>query len=1069
MSQNTQDQAGGSSGGSYDLRSIYQGAIDQLQGMRDAGQLSPADYDLITSTSKPDEILLPVGTANASRISASVEPLLSLLEGFGAAMELVMQFSPEFMGVNILGIVWGSIKFMMARARDVSDALDTVAEILDVIRNSLPTLEVYTKLFGSSDIQLLKRPLVEIYTQLMLFGVQGIKLFDRSMLSAMAKSTSTSQAEQFRSFSTKIAKARDEVDRIAIVEHMNKMHQDSIVQESERLKAEKFRTEIRQRNDHSDARTEGHPLPSLRPFNDAVVDLISSCFTGRVEDIQFIADAFASPTGSAPARCAVWGMPGLGKSQLGLKYAHSSFELGRHKHIFAISATTVEKLTQGLVAVLNLVQHPERHNSDQAAQLTAARHSFENSDEYGFVEWLIIFDNATSETVAFLLQHFPRQNSNGRILITTRTLEIAEALTNVAGRQHPVRELKALSTIQSAELLLKKAGISSSATLDVDSAKKLVERMGCLPLAVEQAGAMMKQSGFKSADRLNNLYDEHRSREIIGWTNSLTNYEEKSVMAAFTAPLQQLGANNPDVLSFLRVLVCLDPESIPLDILVLGAEKTREQLASTTESTSTGSPVPKRNRFSFRKFIAKLPGKRTKLRPLAVLPSVKVTLELIPLLDSICSEEWLRKACGHLKDFSLAQPLYGEKTSLHIHDLIQQVVAQQTTAAHKSSEDPYHALAVTLLSQAFPTKDDVRSPQSWAQCERVVPHVMSLVNHIGALPIGLLGVLSVRVAWYFMQRGRYEEAVALCQQALEGQTQQLGAEHLDTLATVHCLAGVDMLQGRYDSAEALYQRALAGMEQQLGADHRATLDTVNGLAILYWRQGGYDTAEPLYQRALTGQEQQLGADHPDTLHTVHGLATLYDGQKRYKEAEALYQRALAGQDQQLGADHPDTLATVGNLAILYYTQENYNEAQPLYQRALAGYERQLGPDHPRTLATVNNLAGLYGLQGNHVEAEALYRRALAGRERQLGPDHPDTLTVVHNIAALHESQGKYDEAEMLYKRALAGKETTLGIHHPSTIITREALARVYGEQGRDEEAKTLLARAEEAEKVQLSK
>ncbi|KZP04222.1 TPR-like protein, partial [Athelia psychrophila] len=807
---------------------------------------------------------------------------------------------------------------------------------------------------------------------------------------------------------------------------------------------------------------------SLRPFNDAVVDLISSCFTGRVEDIQFIADAFASPTGSAPARCAVWGMPGLGKSQLSLKYAHSSFELGRHKHIFAISATTVEKLTQGLAGVLELVQHPARHNPDQAVQLTAARHCFENSEEYGFDEWLIMFDNATSETVAFLRQHFPRQNANGSILITTRTFEIAEALTNVAGQQHSICELKALSTIQSAELLLKKAGIPSSTTLDVDSAKKLVERMGCLPLAVEQAGAMMKQSGFKSADRLNSLYDEHGSGEIIGWTNSLTNYEETSVLAAFMAPLQQLGANNPDVLSFLRVLVCLDPENIPLDILVLGAEKTRDHLASNTESTSTGSPGPKRNRFSFHKFITKLPGKRAKPRPLAVLQSVQVPLELIPLLDSICSDKWLRGACGHLKNLSLAQPLYGETISLHIHDLIQQVVAQQTTAAHGSSENPYRALAVTLLSQAFPTVDDVSSPQSWTQCERVVPHVMSLVNHVGALPINVLGLLSARVAEYFLKRGRYNEAAALCQHALAGQTQQLGAEHLDTLATVHRLADVYMFQGKYNDAEALYQQALAGREQQLGADHRATLDTVHGLAISYYRQGEYNKAEPLYQRALTGREQ-LGADHLDTLGTVNGLAVLYEEQGQYNKAEALYHRALAGRDQQLGADHPSTLDTVHNLAGLYKQQGKYNEAQPLYQRALAGCERQLGPDHPSTLGTVHNLAGLYRQQGNHVEAEALFRRALAGSERQLGPDHPDTLDTVHDIAALYESQGKYDEAETLYKRALEGYETSIGIHHPNTIMARKGLANVYRKQGRDEEANTLRARAEEAEKVRLSK
>ncbi|KZP13699.1 hypothetical protein FIBSPDRAFT_834779, partial [Athelia psychrophila] len=216
--------------------------------------------------------------------------------------------------------------------------------------------------------------------------------------------------------------------------------------------------EIRQLG-HIGASTEVHPPPSLLPFNDAAVDLISSCFTGRLEDIQFITNAFSSPTGSAPARCAIWGMPGLGKSQLTLKYAHLSFELGRHTHVFAISATTVEKLSRGLTNVLQPVQHLERYNSDQASQLMAARDCFEHSEKYGFVKWLIIFDDATSETVSFLRQNLPRQNANGSILITTRTLEIAEALTSAAGHRHPVYELKALSPMQSAELLLKTAGI----------------------------------------------------------------------------------------------------------------------------------------------------------------------------------------------------------------------------------------------------------------------------------------------------------------------------------------------------------------------------------------------------------------------------------------------------------------------------------------------------------------------------------------------------------------------------------------------------------------------------------
>ncbi|KZP26380.1 hypothetical protein FIBSPDRAFT_949556 [Athelia psychrophila] len=225
MSQKTQDLASGSSSGSYDLESVYKTALDDLQDMRDAGQLSSADYDLITSTSKPGEVLLPAGAANASRVSALVEPLLARLERFGIVIDMVVPFSPQFMGVSILGIVWGSIKFMMAIARDVSDALATVVEVLEGIRNSLPVLDVYIELFSSSDIQLLKGPLVEIYTQLMLFGVQAVKLFNHSMLRTLSKSTSTSQARHFQSLSAKIAKARDDVDRIANVEHMHQTNQ----------------------------------------------------------------------------------------------------------------------------------------------------------------------------------------------------------------------------------------------------------------------------------------------------------------------------------------------------------------------------------------------------------------------------------------------------------------------------------------------------------------------------------------------------------------------------------------------------------------------------------------------------------------------------------------------------------------------------------------------------------------------------------------------------------------------------------------------------------------------------
>jgi hypothetical protein len=62
------------------------------------------------------------------------------------------------------------------------DTLDAVTETLDDIYKCLPAFEKYVDIFGSSDIQLLKEPLVAIFTELILFGVTAVKLFKRSTI-----------------------------------------------------------------------------------------------------------------------------------------------------------------------------------------------------------------------------------------------------------------------------------------------------------------------------------------------------------------------------------------------------------------------------------------------------------------------------------------------------------------------------------------------------------------------------------------------------------------------------------------------------------------------------------------------------------------------------------------------------------------------------------------------------------------------------------------------------------------------------------------------------------------------
>jgi hypothetical protein len=252
-------------------------------------------------------------------------------------------------------------------------------------------------------------------------------------------------------------------------------------------------------------------LPPLS-FNDAPIDLLSSHFTGRQNELDSIERIFGAVNGDAPARCVVFGMLGLGKTQLSLKYAVTSHQRRRYSLIFWISGATVEKLNQGLADVLHLVGHPDRDHPGQSTRLTSARRWFEECSAIRRTTWLLVLDNVTQESVLFLREHLPRQNSMGNILLTTRTRDVAEAMVSVAGQQHRVLELLAPDTNDAVKLLLKEAGIVTNHSAFTE-AKELVECLGRLPLAISQAASFAKQSN-KSLDYVLSLYQSKHRYEV---------------------------------------------------------------------------------------------------------------------------------------------------------------------------------------------------------------------------------------------------------------------------------------------------------------------------------------------------------------------------------------------------------------------------------------------------------------------------------------------------------------------------------------------------------------------------
>jgi hypothetical protein len=62
----------------------------------------------------------------------------------------------------------------------MANAFDALVDLLDGVLRELPALDVYVQIFGASRIRLLEKPLVDLYAELIAFGIETAKLFDKS-------------------------------------------------------------------------------------------------------------------------------------------------------------------------------------------------------------------------------------------------------------------------------------------------------------------------------------------------------------------------------------------------------------------------------------------------------------------------------------------------------------------------------------------------------------------------------------------------------------------------------------------------------------------------------------------------------------------------------------------------------------------------------------------------------------------------------------------------------------------------------------------------------------------------
>jgi hypothetical protein len=724
--------------------------------------------------------------------------------------------------------------------------------------------------------------------------------------------------------------------------------------------------------------------------------LVGSLFKGRDEFLEQLRSVLTrKPTHIAAitAKQAIHGLGGVGKTRVAVEYAR------RYSHdyiaLLFITADSPGSLQTSLAnlcgaLVLNL---PERDAREQEVQVAAAlRWLREHSG------WFLIIDNVDSSDAAEAVEELLQQLHTGHTVVTSRLSQWGEAVESLS--------LDVINEAAAIEFLMEKTqGKRKPTTTDPEDAKRLASDLGCLPLALEQAGAFVaKHRGSLQEYRAR---WKEQEQKVIEWHDNRSMKYPASVATTWETSFEQLTADGRELLN---VLCWLAHDPIPLTMIL-------------------------------------------KLNSVGEQPQIDVESGVADL-----AEYSLLKWTSVEHDFFQVHQLVQEITRYRLHGTEPTKLLQR--AMRMANEFVPSDLAPDDI-RSWPT---IYGPGE-KHFALLIQHAEQLVNNglgtgstqtdLSELTTRLMNNLAV----YLFARASPEEAEPLLQRALAIDEQAYGPDHPNVAIRLSNLALLLKATNRLGEAEPLMLRALAIGEQSYGSEHPNVAIRLNNLAQLLKVTNRLKEAEPLMLRALAIDERSYGPEHPNVARDLNNLAQLLQVTNRLGEAEALMRRALAIDEQAYGPEHPNVARNVNNLAQLLKATNHLGEAEPLMRRALAINERSYGPEHPDVAISLNNLAQLLQATNRLGEAEPLMRRALAIDERSYGPEHPDVARDLNNLAQLLQATNRLGEAEPLMRRALAIEEQAYGPEHPAVAVSLNNLAQLLLATSRLGEAEPLMRRA----------
>ncbi|KAL8827649.1 MAG: hypothetical protein Q9191_003062 [Dirinaria sp. TL-2023a] len=496
----------------------------------------------------------------------------------------------------------------------------------------------------------------------------------------------------------------------------------------------------------------------------------------------------------------LYGLGGIGKTQLAIAHAR------KHQHAYSailwVNGNSRDTVLQSLSAfgrragvdgVLESTAHAAQQPLDMEVEAAAVLRWLALEGNH---RWLMIFDNvdrdvqsSEEDTQAFKFTSFLPPADHGSVLITTR-------LHSLRGMGQST-EVGIFKLDQAQELLSYHSGLHSSShgkisiTSEAENTSpvtyfadmtKLIQRLGCLPLALVQAGIYMYQTKTGCSKYLD-LYKASWT-QLTAETPRLQDYENGSIQTTWMISYEHVRQSNRVAGKLLQLWGYLDRQDIWYELFLRGRKGCPEEFD----------------------WLQKLAG----------------------------SEIVFKRVMKSLLDYSLIES-HGDRESYSVHP----VVHDWCTETISHGQDDLMLAALTIVGTAAPGHAEA---EYWLLEQRLLPHVDRCIQQINDLEephrlesaeavdaFGNLGLL-------YKDQSKHAEAEKMYQRALNGYEKAWGSDHTSTLGTVNNLGVLYTDQGKHAEAEKMYRRALDGYMNARGSNHLNTRLIARNLALLRERK-----------------------------------------------------------------------------------------------------------------------------------------------------------------------------------------------------------------------------------------